>query len=412
MRAPSLLLLLCFPILLAGCSEVGGAAAAATIRDSVGITIVENAGPAWPDGLGWRVAEEPEFEIGGELDDPAYDLNQVRAALKLSDGRVVVADGETRELRFFDETGEHLATSGRQGGGPGEFQRIGFVWLGPADTLWVYDFPSRRLSTLDPNGEYVSGFVLRPPGQLQFVLPAGRLSDGRLVAPVFVFDTTAKSGIYREPRPHVAYQVDGTVSDTLGIFPGPEMYSTTMKFDDRTFPRPTQRPFALTTQVEVSRDRIFVGTNEEYEIQVYDGTGNLEQLIRATHPREAVASEDIAEYQRFMRQLILDNSGNIPEQVREQFEQQIEDAPYPDAFPYYAGIRTDTEGNLWVQAGTQRHQRDVYRYTVFDTTGQELGSVTMPEQFTPMQLGGDFVLGVWRDEDDLEYVRLYQLIKE
>jgi hypothetical protein len=27
------------------------------------------------------------------------------------------------------------------------------------------------------------------------------------------------------------------------------------------------------------------------------------------------------------------------------------------------------------------------------------------------QIGGDFVLGVWRDELDVEYVRLYQLIK-
>ncbi|NNG17411.1 MAG: hypothetical protein HKM89_13110 [Gemmatimonadales bacterium] len=404
--------LLCFPIFLAGCSEVGGAAAAATIRDSAGVTIVENTGPAWPDGLGWRVAEEPEFEIGGELDDPAYDLNQVRAALRLSDGRVVVADGETRELRFYDETGEHLATSGRQGGGPGEFQRIGFVWLGAADTLWVYDFPSRRLSTLDADGAYVDGIVLRSPGQLQFVVPAGRLSDGTLVAPVFVFDTTAKSGIYRQPRPLLAYQADGTVSDTLGTFPGPETYTTQLTFNNQTSPRPAQRPFALTTQVEIFRNQIFVGTNEAFEIQVYDETGSLTRLIRTVHPREAVEPEDIAEFKRYRHELMLDNSGNIPEQIREQFEQQLEDAPYPDAFPYYTGIRTDTEGNLWVQGGKMRHQRDVYHYTVFDTTGQELGQVTMPEQFTPMQLGADWVIGVWRDEDDLEYVRLYQLIKE
>jgi hypothetical protein len=404
--------LLGFPVLLAGCSEVGGAAAAATVRDSAGVTIIENTGPAWPGGLGWRVAEEPEFEIGGELDDPAYDLNQVRAALRLSDGRIVVADGETRELRFFDETGEHLATTGRQGGGPGEFQNIGFVWLGPADTLRVYDFNSRRLSTLDQNGEYVSGFVLRPPGQIPFVQPAGRLLDGRLVAPVFMFDTTARSGVYREPRPYVTYQVDGTVSDTLGIFPGPEMYSTTMTFNDRTVPRPTLRPFALTTPMEVFEDRIYVGTNEAFEVREYDATGALRRLIRASRSRIPVASEDIAEYKRFMHELILDNSGNIPEQVRDQLEQQFEDAPYPDAFPYYTGIRTDTEGNLWVQDGKHRHQRDIYRYTVFDSTGQELGNVTMPEQFTPRQLGGDYVLGVWRDEDDLEYVRLHQLIKE
>ncbi len=40
-----------------------------------------------------------------------------------------------------------------------------------------------------------------------------------------------------------------------------------------------------------------------------------------------------------------------------------------------------------------------------------LGKVVFPVVFEPMHIGDDFVLGEWRDEFDVEHVRLYRLIK-
>ena len=54
---------------------------------------------------------------------------------------------------------------------------------------------------------------------------------------------------------------------------------------------------------------------------------------------------------------------------------------------------------------------DTRRYQVFDTTGQWLGAVTMPERFRPTDIGPDYVLGICQDEDDIEYIRLYPLLK-
>ena len=36
-------------------------------------------------------------------------------------------------------------------------------------------------------------------------------------------------------------------------------------------------------------------------------------------------------------------------------------------------------------------------------------TVTMPARFRPMDIGREFVLGLWRDADDVEHVRLYRL---
>ena len=38
-----------------------------------------------------------------------------------------------------------------------------------------------------------------------------------------------------------------------------------------------------------------------------------------------------------------------------------------------------------------------------------LGTITMPESFRPLEVGADYVLGVQKDESDVEQVALYPL---
>jgi hypothetical protein len=68
------------------------------------------------------------------------------------------------------------------------------------------------------------------------------------------------------------------------------------------------------------------------------------------------------------------------------------------------------DGDLWV-ADYRRPSDTQPRWTVFDSTGQMLGAVAMPERFTPYDIGADYVLGTWRDELDVEHVQLYALEK-
>jgi hypothetical protein len=35
----------------------------------------------------------------------------------------------------------------------------------------------------------------------------------------------------------------------------------------------------------------------------------------------------------------------------------------------------------------------------------------MPPRFVPLEIGGDYVLGLARDADDIEQVRLHRLVK-
>ena len=123
---------------MAACGSGSGAGSAVS-RDSAGITIVENSGAKWAEGTGWRVPDSVLVDIGGQGADTSSDMDRVAGPVRLSDGRIAFANGGTNELRIFDATGKHLASSGRAGSGPGEYQMPMGIWVGQGDSLMVFD---------------------------------------------------------------------------------------------------------------------------------------------------------------------------------------------------------------------------------------------------------------------------------
>ena len=90
------------------------------VRDSAGIRIIENASPPEGSRLNWRIGSEPALSIGEVDGEDPYLLYLARDATRLNDGRIVVANRGTQELRVFDARGTYLETWGGEGEGPGE----------------------------------------------------------------------------------------------------------------------------------------------------------------------------------------------------------------------------------------------------------------------------------------------------
>ena len=68
--------------------------------------------------------------------------------------------------------------------------------------------------------------------------------------------------------------------------------------------------------------------------------------------------------------------------------------------------------NLWVIEYERPSESQQRRWTVFDAEGRWLTTLRLPDGFDLMDAGDDLVLGRVRDELDVEYVQLYELIKE
>lgn len=122
----------------------------------------------------WELEER--FEIGS-YDEPGHDLTEVSSVAVSPHGRVYVAQSSDPGVRMFEaESGAYIDRFGREGSGPGEFQRVSVLGF-QGDTVWASE-PGwvHRFSLV---GEHLSSERIRfqppPPSGAGAVAP---LSDG------------------------------------------------------------------------------------------------------------------------------------------------------------------------------------------------------------------------------------------
>ena len=146
------------------------------VRDSAGVGIAESLRPAWLEGSGWRMGSEPLLRLGVLDGDEALQFNGITGLARLDDGTIVVGDGGSGEVRYFDASGTVRAVTGGSGEGPGEFAGMAGLGLAPDGTIWAYDFSLRRVTRFDAAGEITGITTLGPEPPTLFGV--GPLSDG------------------------------------------------------------------------------------------------------------------------------------------------------------------------------------------------------------------------------------------
>lgn len=385
---------------LAACEERSAKAAGPVISDSAGIPIVENTAPTWEQEEKWKVAEQPTVDIGALDGDPNYQLYRASSVTRLSDGRIVVANSGTHELRIYSSEGRYLQTIGREGEGPGEFE--GSLWVDriPGDTLVVWDQGSERISVFSPDGEFVRSSDVDVGNLFPSVHDA--FSDGSLLVDEGFDPSIAAGGDGPRQDTTTFFRIarDGAWLDTLGSFPSEKKYVLTGSRGFSSF----SIPFSSTTFVAASGDRFYVGTSSRYEITVYDGKGNVGRLIRGPERMLELNSGDIERYKE-------ERLGRIEnEDFRADVERMLAEVSFPEALPAFMDLVVDKESNLWVERSRLPGDEQP-RWDVFDPGGQWLGTVETPPDFRIAEIGADYVLGIFQDEFDVEHVRMYRLIK-
>src|SRR5690606_1849542 len=81
---------------LAGCRGPTPELPATVVRDSAGVEIVENHGAAWTGATAWRLSSEPEVRMGTVSGATAYEFAGVVGLTRMTDGRIVVLDQQSR----------------------------------------------------------------------------------------------------------------------------------------------------------------------------------------------------------------------------------------------------------------------------------------------------------------------------
>ncbi len=390
-----------FAIPLAACAD-NAPGTSALVRDSAGVRIVENSEQLKKRPI-WRVLPNPLVRIGAQDGDPAYQLFVARSASRLSDGTIVIANAGTFDVRFFDGNGRHIRTVGRKGRGPGEFEGLWEIARFAGDSLVVFDRQLQRLTVFDSKGEFIRTLVLHGDRVASFI---GVLDEQRVLlavqTPMFL---RASGGVYRDSIAYVTQPLDGTQPDTLGWFPGTEFFQD----GNGSNALMIRHPFGRTTYAMGANGRVFIGTSDTYEIMVFGPRDSLQQVIRLARPFRSVLDADIERHQKAMLSPY-DGSFTI------RIQGMLDAVPYPETMPAFGRFLVATSGHLWVEDYVGPPDAigswdSVGTWSVFAPDGVFLGQVQIPVGVSLLAVNESHVLGRWKDDLDVEFIGLYELLK-
>lgn len=394
-------------LFLCGACEGAGDGAAAglgvVIEDSAGVTIVTNDPPAPDSRLPWQFSAQPSLSIGSVDSGGADQLFRVVDATRLPDGRIVIANTGSNELRGFNADGTHVGTWGGRGEGPGEFTSFSptAVARWPGDSIAAPNPWGTRVSLFDRDGNHGRDVPL----DASLLNVVDLLPDGKIF-------TSGSGGMHREMRGSsglvrsradwAVLAPDGTLHASLGIFPGSEFWA--VFGEDGTIAGGQPHPFGRGTLGAVWADLVAIGVQDSYEIKAFAGDGTLVRIVRRAGDLEQPTRADQDAY-------FAERFADWPEEQRTRALNGVTDMPLVESYPAFAEILSDRTGYLWVREYRASGAGDAV-WAVFDPEGRIQGLVETPVGLRTFEIGEDYILGWVSDELGVEYVQLWSLSRE
>ena len=361
--------------------------------------------PTAPDTTAeWRIAAAPRVRIGGtDADTGAYDLYQVAGAHLLSDGRIVVGNGGSAELRWYDSTGRFEKAIGRKGEGPAEFRLLVRTWPMPGDSIAASDATLDRISIFSPSGELVRAVKLEGTKDLSRPNAWGHFSDGMIAG------IGSAGGLSLRPElvgkvvgsesRLARFSPDGKFVNGLARLPGRQRYvvSTTGAVKWPFV------PFSPDPSYAISGTSVLSTSGSEFLIEERDGSGRVLRRISADVPVQPLTSGHRDTFASEMRQ------GVRTEQDRVSTERYLAEAPYPRNLPLISRLLPTQDGMLWVESYSMSSAAD-RRWWVLDRTGHWVGYASTPRRLRVLDVTGNRLLGVVSDSLGVQSVLVYDLL--
>ena len=361
----------------------------------------------------WSLSEEPTVVIGGTDEREAYLLHRIFGATRLGDGRIVVANGSSLELKYYDPEGRHLFDAGGQGEGPGEFRTFGGFTRLPGDSVLVESW--LKLTRFGPDGRHVStsDYELPPRGRCTS-LEGGQhlLPDGSMLLVISV--TVGRGHDYdclepSEPRPPATiarFDPATGLLDTIAVLPDAEI----------VYGIESQYAYAKNLVHGIARDRVYLGDTGSDTILAMSFRGDTLAILPV--PFEPVPVPADAREKAFEDREWTGGGQTMTERTT---------FIYPENYPSYARLVAAPADRVWVmsypslkdpvmrwvlvnpQYSLRLAEGALWR--VVNGDGLTVAELQTPPGFFLLEVGDDHVLGLHKDELERESVQVYRVIR-
>jgi hypothetical protein len=160
-------------------------------------------------------------------------------------------------------------------------------------------------------------------------------------------------------------------------------------------------PFSISATFVPVGEAVHFASGPEFQIRILrDGTEV--RTYGVNRARRSVTEDDATAYRAFVEEL-------VPETSREDYVSALEVDARPSELPAYDRLLAGPDGQVWAQV-YQASPDAPREWDVYDDEYAFLGQVQVPARFYPMAVLREALVGVWRDELGVEYVRRYLLI--
>ena len=277
------------------------------------------------------------------------------------DGYVYICDYKANNIKIFDSSGRFIKTIGKEGQGPGEFNRPYDIAV-TDERLIIWDIGNRRLDALTKDGEFIKSMPISIyDGWPQMIrsLPNGDIAIasekpyfGQSDKPqdysidIYSPDLEKKKRIYTQQIWRNKYVIKENRATNVPI------------------------PFSPRVYWDVSpTGKIVIGYSKNYEIKIYGIDGEKISSFSHAYTPEKITNED---KKRFFAS-IGSFSGGEGKQGADDFI--VKNTEFPKFKPAFQQIKVDSEGNILVMCYKKNRNEEGLFFDAFDSRGNFLGNV-------------------------------------
>jgi len=150
-------------------------------------------------------------------------------------------------------------------------------------------------------------------------------------------------------------------------------------------------------------DSVAALDQQSERLSVFDAVGAFARQVGAREVSgDSLFAMDVWLYGRFWV------DGAVGREARSAVRAALDRLPRPVAAPGYRYVRVASDGRLWVREA-HASEAGTTAWTVLDASGAPVAAAVLPDRLDPQYLGAGRVIGRWRGESDVNFVRAYEL---
>lgn len=353
----------------------------------------------------WLVAPTPILDVPGTSSSGSVIFGYPAGGIRLANGGLLIADRAENTIRVLDASGKVERSLGRRGGGPNEFQSMGWARRCGGDSLLVWDLARRQATVVGSTSESLR----------QFAVPKGDTAQSP-----YQFSCSSRGSIVYSsaPRPNrgaasgsanpniipvlvSAYSIDrdGSIRRRHGDVPGGEAVMIDGRIGGRGG---APRPLGRISYVASVGDFAVISSADSAIPTFHRADGGSSRYTLPIQSRAPTRAEYAA---------AIDELATVgPPGMRQSIAEALRAIPMPERLPPISSLFVDAEDMLWVQTSPAGSR--AIDFLVVRPDGRVVAKAQLPRGITVFDIGRDYILGSYSDPNDEMHVAVYWLRRQ